>query len=146
MDADVEVFGFIDAEITRMHEEAAEAEEMFQARVRGGSASPAVLRALSAYAQALARNATAATQAFQLIVAPDAADLPKSTVSHDARGIILRLAAAPGGVKNKTVAGALGVERTTAFRYLSALKNEGVIVMRGQSRAAAWHLVSDDAR
>jgi hypothetical protein len=70
-------------------------------------------------------------------------DAKAKGVPADARETILRLAADASGVKNKTLADALKVDRATVFRYLTALKAEGVVEMRGRSRATAWFLVTD---
>lgn len=73
-----------------------------------------------------------------------AEDAKAAGVPADARKTVLELAAQPDGVKNKAIVEALNVKRVTAFRYLTALKEEGVIEMRGRGPATAWHLVADE--
>jgi hypothetical protein len=62
------------------------------------------------------------------------------------RQAIIDLAARPTGVTNRALVDALGMCRTTVFRYLSSLKEEGVIKQHGRGRAARWHTVTDCTR
>lgn len=142
---------FMRQEVARLTVDAEHAAAVFESCSKNRHLSTAVLRAVADYADAMTAAATAAADAHRKILNPDAQPVKrkrrrKAGLTDDARETILRLAASSRGVKNATLAGALGVDRATTFRYLTTLKREGLVEMRGQSRAAAWHLIRHDAR